>query len=252
MCSKSRPTHCRPSTGTVNPSTTPATVECTPLACTSPHVAIPSGTNSHQRPKPRWTANANSPCGDQRQRQRSWREVVGVEDGDDDDGEQVVDHGQGQQERTQGGRQMAGQHREHRQRERDIGGSRHRPADHVLRMAACQVDHHEDRRGHQHAADRRQDRQRGPARIAQIAGDELALELQSDDEEEDRQEAVGRPRRDAQPQMQRFGAERELRHRLIGVRPRRISPPDSHSRCDEQQHAANGFLTQNPGEPLGL
>jgi hypothetical protein len=144
----------------------------------------------------------------------------GVEDGDDDDGEQVVDHRQGQQERTQRGRQVGGQHRQHRECERDVGGRGHGPAEQILRVAAGQVDPHEDRRGRQHAADRRQDRQGGAACIAQIAGDELALELQSDDEEEDRQQAVGRPRRDAQPQVQRFGADRELGHRLIGVRPR--------------------------------
>ena len=61
------------------------------------------------------------------------------------------------------------------------------------------------------------DRQGGPARIPQITGDELALELQSDDEEEDRQQAVGGPRRDGEVQMQRFRADREFGHRLIGA-----------------------------------
>ena len=36
-----------PSTGTVKPSSTPATVACTPLACTSAQVATASGTSSH-------------------------------------------------------------------------------------------------------------------------------------------------------------------------------------------------------------
>ena len=52
--------------------------------------------------------------------------------------------------------------------------------------------------------------------IAQIAGDELALELQTDDEEEDRQQAVRRPRRDGQMQMQRFRPDRELGHCAVG------------------------------------
>ena len=54
-----------------------------------------------------------------------------------------------------------------------------------------------DQRRHDHAADRRGDRQRRPARVAQVAGDELALELQPGDEEEDRQQPVGGPGRPA-------------------------------------------------------
>ena len=128
-------------------------------------------------------------------------EAVGVEDGDDDDGEQVVDHCQGQQESTQRRGQMGRQHRQHRERKRDVGGGGYGPADQVLGVAAGEVDRHEDGRGHQHAADRRQDRQGGPAWIPQITGGELALELQSDDEEKDRQQAVRGPRGDREVQM---------------------------------------------------
>ena len=56
-----------------------------------------------------------------------------------------------------------------------------------------QVDQDEEHGRHDHAADRGRHRQRRPARIAQVAGDELALELQPGDEEEDRQQPVGGP-----------------------------------------------------------
>ena len=74
-------------------------------------------------------------------------------------------------------------------------------------MPGGEVDPDVDGGGHDHPADGRRDRQRGPARVAQIARDELALEFQPDDEEEDRQQPVGRPLRNAQVQMQRLGAE---------------------------------------------
>ena len=48
------------------------------------------------------------------------------------------------------------------------------------------------RRG-RHATDRGGDRHRGPARVAEVTGDELALEFQPSHEEEDRQQAVGGP-----------------------------------------------------------
>ena len=64
---------------------------------------------------------------------------------------------------------------------------------------------------HDHPADGGGDREGGTRRVAQIAGDELALEFQPDDEEEDRQQSVGGPLRERQPQMQRLGAEGELR-----------------------------------------
>ena len=60
-----------------------------------------------------------------------------------------------------------------------------------------------DRGGHDHAADGGRDRQGCAARITQIPGHEFALEFEPDDEEEDGQQSVGGPRRDAELQMQR-------------------------------------------------
>ena len=66
-------------------------------------------------------------------------EVVGVEDRDDGDRQQIVDDGKRQQEGAQRGRQVGGQHGQHRKGERDVGGDRHRPAVDVLRMAGGQL-----------------------------------------------------------------------------------------------------------------
>ena len=66
--------------------------------------------------------------------------------------------------------------REHGHGERDIGGGGDRPA--VQRaLASAPCDGGEDQRGRRHAADCRSDRQRCTPRVAQVAGDELPLQL---------------------------------------------------------------------------
>ena len=50
-----------------------------------------------------------------------------------------------------------------------------------------------EHRRHHHAADRRRDRQRRGAPAGQMADGELALDLEADDQEEDRQQAVVDP-----------------------------------------------------------
>ena len=64
----------------------------------------------------------------------------------------------------------------------------------------------------------------GPRRIAQVARDELAFEFDADDEEEDRQQAVGGPGRQVQVQVQCGRTHRELRNVLVDSRPRRVGP----------------------------
>ena len=148
---------------------------------------------------------------------------LGVEDRDDDDGQQVVDHGEGEQEGAQRARQVGADHRQDGEGEGDVGGRRDRPAAQRA-VRAAEVEQHEEQRGHGHAADRRGDRQRGPARLAQVAGDELALELEARDEEEDRQQAVGRPGAERQVQVQRRRARRGCRAAPRRPRPRGSSP----------------------------
>ena len=92
--------------------------------------------------------------------------MIGEEHGDHGDGEQVVDDGQGEQEGAQRRRQMGGQHREHRQRERDVGGDRHRPAVEIVGVSGGQVDRDVHGGGHDHPAQCGRDRQRGARRVA--------------------------------------------------------------------------------------
>ena len=63
------------------------------------------------------------------------------------------------------------------------------PADAV----AAGVDGEVEQAGHDHPADRGDGREGGAPRLAQLAVDELALDLQPDDEEEDRHQPVVDP-----------------------------------------------------------
>ena len=81
------------------------------------------------------------------------------------------------------------------------------------RAVGAEGDEHVDQRRHHHAADRGQDREGRPLRVAQVAGHELPLELEPDDEEEDRQQAVGGPGAQAEVEVQRRRADGEVAQR---------------------------------------
>ena len=86
------------------------------------------------------------------------------------------------------------------------------------RARAAGVERGEDERRHDHPAERRDAGQRGPARLAELAVDHLALDLEADDEEEEGHQPVVDPRTDRErPQVRAPGL--GVRRR-IDVRPR--------------------------------
>ena len=179
-------------------------------------------------------------------------QVAGVEDGDDGDRQQVVDHGQGQQEGPQ--RRPAGACRRRparpgRTRCRWRSGS---PSPAARRRRRRRLTSDEEQRRDGHPADRGHDRQRGPARVAQVAGDELPLELQPGDEEEDRQQAVGRPGAQRQVQVQRARPDREVPQAGVGAGPGRVRPDQRDHGGGQQQRPADGLPAQQRGDPGGL
>ena len=86
------------------------------------------------------------------------------------------------------------------------------------------VDEHEQDRRARHAPEGGDDWQCRSSRVAQVAGDELALELQSGHEEEDRQQPVAGPRAQRQVQVQRLGTDGGVAQSRVGVGPRRVGP----------------------------
>ncbi len=132
-------------TGTVKPSSTPATVAWMPDACTSPQVRAARGMQHPPRADPALHGPAEQRQRHHRGGQRHQVQVGGVEDRDDRDGDQVVHHGEGQQERPQAGGEVGADDGEDGQRERDVGRGRDGPARQRAAPAA-QVDQDEDRR----------------------------------------------------------------------------------------------------------
>ena len=88
-----------------------------------------------------------------------------------------------------------------------------------------------DERGHGHAARAR--RRRGAAAfgaVAQVAGDELALELDPRDEEEDREQAVGGPVPRERSRCSAAGPTTESREGVVAVAPGRVGPDQRRAR----------------------
>ena len=178
-------------------------------------------------------------------------QVRGVEDGDDRDGKQVVDDGQREQERAQRGGQRGADDGEHGQGEGDVGRGRDRPAGEVPGGGAG-VDRDEHQSRQHHAADRGGDGQHGPARITQVAGDELPFELQAGDEEEDRQQPVGGPLGQREIEVQRGRPDADVGHGGIGLAPRAVRPHERENRRADQERTAHGLGSQNVCDPADL
>ena len=181
--------------------------------------------------------------GDEEQRQRDEVEVRGVEHGDDDDRDQVVHHGQRQQEQPQGAGQVGADDRQHRHREGDVGRGRNGPA--LQAVGSGEVDQRVQQRGDGHARRGGDHGHHRFGRLAQIAGDKLVLQLQPDQEEEHRQQAVGRPRAEAEVQVERLGSDGEVTQAEVGGRRRGVGPDQGDDGRGDQQQAAGGFAAEN-------
>src|SRR5690606_25759036 len=109
-------------------------------------------------------------------------DLVGVEDGDDQQRAQVVDDRQRGEEDAKGKRDAAAEDRQNAKGEGDVGGHRDAPA---AEGGLTEVEQGVDGAGDDHAADGRDDGDGGPLRRGEFADEHLALDLQADDEEED-------------------------------------------------------------------
>ena len=173
------------STGTAKPSSTPATVAWMPEACTSAQVTTPSGSRISQAASGVWCRRTGGtsapgrcrPPAGEGQQQRHGLDVAGVEHRDDGDGEQVIHHGQGQQEDPQRAGQVGADDRQHGDGECDVRGGGDGPAAQGLR--AGEIDGGVDQRRDGHAAHGGGDGHHGFAELAQVAGDEFALEFEA-------------------------------------------------------------------------
>ena len=116
------------------------------------------------------------------------RRAVAVEDGDDQDGDDVVGHGQRAQEHAHAVGHAVAQKRHDAEREGDVGGGRHAPSMRRVGVAAVERQVDEDRR--HHAAASRHDGEQRLANVRQLAHRHLVLDLQAHQKEEHRHEDV--------------------------------------------------------------
>ena len=112
------------------------------------------------------------------------------------------------------------------------------------------VEHREDQRGNDHPAERGDDRQRRLLRVAELALRDLALDLESGDEEEQHHRHVVDPG----PQVERDLVIADADHGLgvpeigVAVGPRRVGPHHGNDRGGHEQHAGARLGPQEVGE----
>ena len=122
--------------------------------------------------------------------QRAHREVVGVDDADHADRDDVVDDGQREQEDPQLRRHRRPDQRHHAQQEGGVGADHGAPAGGLLTGG---VEREEDRGRHEHAGDAGDERDDGAAAVGELADGELLADLEADHEEEHDHQAVVDP-----------------------------------------------------------
>ena len=171
-------------------------------------------------------------------RQIGERKAAGVEQRDDGDGAEIVDDGQSGEEDFQRGRHAAAEQRQDTQRKGDVGGGRDRPAGQCRLIVA--VDGDIDQRRNHHAAGGGDARQHAARPGRELAVQHLALDLQPDQQEEDRHQPV------IDPQQQRLGdleraeldGDRRVEQAVIEPGQRRIGQDQRQDGGTHQDEAA--------------
>ena len=133
---------------------------------------------------------------ERRRAERDQRQMFGIERGDDHDGAEIVDDGERGEEHLERVRHPRSEQRQHAKGEGDVGGGGNGPAAPIA--AILEVDGHEHERRRQHAAERRDQRQRASRPRVELAFEHLALDLEPDQQEEDGHQAVIDPMQDVE------------------------------------------------------
>ena len=179
--------------------------------------------------------------------QRQDADRIGIGDGDDRHRAHVVNDRDGGQQQLERRRHARSEQRQHADREGDVGRGGDRPAG--LQSRRIARDEQEDERRHRHPRDRGDERQPPPVGAGQPATDELPLDLQPDEQEEQRHQPVVDPQVDGHwPQS---GRERRadlcVQQRLIAVRRRRPVGGDHRQRGRGDQHDPTRRLSVQKG-----
>ena len=191
---------------------------------------------------------------EQAESQPAPRQRLGVEEGDDGQGTDVVGHRQRDQEQPEAGAGLGPDQGQQGQHERGVGGHHHAPGVGGRRTG---VDGQEDDRGDGQAGDRRDDRDRGPAAVGQLADGELPLDLQTDREEEQRHQPVVDPVLEVEDQLVRSDQHPglEMPERVVRGADRRVHPDDRQQGGRDQDRGRRdgvvGDARQGSADALG-
>ena len=158
-----------------------------------------------------------------------------VEDRDHDDRTDVIDDREGEQEQLESRWHPRPQEREDADREGDVGRHRDAPA---AASVASEIHGNEDQGRERHSSESGEGRQRGRPPIAQLAVDDLALDLEADHEEEDGHQAVVDPMPQIEAQRGVAAADRDDMPPHILIRGRvDIRPDERDQRAREEDEA---------------
>ncbi len=220
---------------------------CTPASWSANHSPAPSGDVHENEPDADQARAGNRQQKADRDEKRHEVDRVRVEDRDDDDRADVVDDCEGQQEELERGRHTRTEQTHDADRHGDVG--RHGDAPTPCPVPT-HVDGDVDERGNDHAADGSDGRQRGGARITQLALDQLPFDLQPDHEEEDRHEPLVHPL--FEREVDRMAAERDRQMRVpqleVGLLPRRVRPDEGGDRRDDEDDSARTLRMEEVAE----
>jgi len=178
---------------------------------------------------------------EKREEERPHRELRSVEHRDDEDRGEVVDHRDRGEENLQRQRDAAAQQGEDAQGESDVGGRGDGPA--AQRRRIVPVDERVDRGRHGDAPDGADERQRHLPAVAEFAGHDLAFQLESDEEEKDRHEAV------VDPEEERLG-DREAPQADLRLEGQELLVGRGESRVRDDQGEAHRSHEEEAGQRL--
>ena len=150
-----------------------------------------------------------------RHEQRREVDGLGEEERDDGDGTEIVDDSQRQQERAKGRGERRPHDSEDGECKGDVRGHRDCPPVGCPRITTN--DQEVDGRGHDHAGQGSDDREDRLVQPAEASDHELSFELDTRDEEEDRQETIGCPLLQREVEMEGGRAYHQVLEVLVRV-----------------------------------
>ena len=168
---------------------------------------------------------------------------MGIEECDDANCDEVINHGECQEEYPQCAGQMRTDQGQDGDGEGDVRGCRDRPP--PQRFGTGQVDHGVDEGGNSDPTGGSRDWHDGLAGFAQIPDQELALKFKADEEKEDGQQSVRRPLAEAEFEMPRRVSDPGIPQLEVAGRQRGVCPDQRDDRSHHQQRAADSLFVQD-------